>query len=151
MSSRLSSRRIPEDPLKFPHQKSYHRVLQNTDLMGTTEDIHTTCVFCGCGCGLVLHVNDGQILKASPEVHHPFFIRHFLYDSSYVALQYCLDSGLYIKSKGLQVKFLLFQHFFSLLNLSRKIPCMQFVVKSTLRLLLRQSQHIEQSQQVLPR
>jgi predicted molibdopterin-dependent oxidoreductase YjgC len=39
--------------------------------MGTTEDIHTTCIFCGCGCGLVLHVNEGQILKASPEVHHP--------------------------------------------------------------------------------
>lgn len=39
--------------------------------MGTTRDIHTTCVFCGCGCGLVLHVNEGQILKASPEVSHP--------------------------------------------------------------------------------
>lgn len=39
--------------------------------MGTTNDFHTTCIFCGCGCGLVLHVNDGQIMGASPDAHHP--------------------------------------------------------------------------------
>ena len=39
--------------------------------METTRDVHTTSIFCGCGCGLVLHVDDGQIVKASPAADHP--------------------------------------------------------------------------------
>jgi formate dehydrogenase alpha subunit len=33
--------------------------------------IHTTCVYCGCGCGLFLHVEDGRIVGASPSPLHP--------------------------------------------------------------------------------
>ena len=33
--------------------------------------IHTTCVYCGCGCGLILHEEDGRILGASPSPLHP--------------------------------------------------------------------------------
>jgi len=35
------------------------------------EKIHTTCVYCGCGCGLYLHVEDGQVVGASPSPAHP--------------------------------------------------------------------------------
>lgn len=35
------------------------------------EKIATICVYCGCGCGLVLHVEDGRIAGASPTPAHP--------------------------------------------------------------------------------
>ena len=35
------------------------------------EKVHTTCVYCGCGCGLFLHVEDGRIVGASPSPAHP--------------------------------------------------------------------------------
>ncbi|NYT02506.1 MAG: formate dehydrogenase subunit alpha [Methanosarcinales archaeon] len=35
------------------------------------EKIHTTCVYCGCGCGLFLHVEDGQVVGVSPSPSHP--------------------------------------------------------------------------------
>ena len=35
------------------------------------EKVHTTCVYCGCGCGLFLHVEDGRIVGASPSLAHP--------------------------------------------------------------------------------
>jgi len=35
------------------------------------EKIHTTCVYCGCGCGLLLHVQDGKIVGTSPSPSHP--------------------------------------------------------------------------------
>jgi len=35
------------------------------------EKIHTTCVYCGCGCGLFLHVDGGRIVGASPSPAHP--------------------------------------------------------------------------------
>jgi formate dehydrogenase alpha subunit len=33
--------------------------------------IPTTCVYCGCGCGLYLHEEDGQVVGASPSPLHP--------------------------------------------------------------------------------
>ncbi len=33
--------------------------------------IATTCVYCGCGCGLYLHVEDGRVVGASPSPAHP--------------------------------------------------------------------------------
>ena len=35
------------------------------------EMIATTCVYCGCGCGLYLHVEDGRVVGASPSPAHP--------------------------------------------------------------------------------
>ncbi len=35
------------------------------------EKIHTTCVYCGCGCGLFLHIDAGRIVGASPSPAHP--------------------------------------------------------------------------------
>lgn len=35
------------------------------------EKIATICVYCGCGCGLFLHVEDGRIAGASPFPAHP--------------------------------------------------------------------------------
>jgi formate dehydrogenase (NADP+) alpha subunit len=35
------------------------------------EKVHTTCVYCGCGCGLFLHIEGGRILGASPSPAHP--------------------------------------------------------------------------------
>jgi formate dehydrogenase major subunit/formate dehydrogenase alpha subunit len=35
------------------------------------EKIATICVYCGCGCGLVLHVEDGRVVGASPSPAHP--------------------------------------------------------------------------------
>lgn len=52
-------------------QKAYYRFHQNTGPMKTVRDIDTTCIFCGCGCGLVLHVDDEQIVGASAAADHP--------------------------------------------------------------------------------
>jgi formate dehydrogenase alpha subunit len=35
------------------------------------EKLHTTCIYCGCGCGLFLHVEDGRVVGASPSPLHP--------------------------------------------------------------------------------
>ena len=35
------------------------------------KKVHTTCVYCGCGCGLFLHVDGGRIVGASPSPAHP--------------------------------------------------------------------------------
>jgi len=35
------------------------------------EKVLTTCIYCGCGCGLYLHVEDGRILACSPAPSHP--------------------------------------------------------------------------------
>jgi formate dehydrogenase major subunit/formate dehydrogenase alpha subunit len=35
------------------------------------EKINTTCVYCGCGCGLFLHIDAGRIVGASPTTVHP--------------------------------------------------------------------------------
>ncbi len=34
-------------------------------------DILTTCVYCGCGCGLYLREEEGRITGASPSRNHP--------------------------------------------------------------------------------
>lgn len=33
--------------------------------------VHTTCVYCGCGCGLFLHVEGERVVGASPSLAHP--------------------------------------------------------------------------------
>jgi formate dehydrogenase alpha subunit len=35
------------------------------------EKIHTTCVYCGCGCGLFLHVENGRVTGVSSSPAHP--------------------------------------------------------------------------------
>ncbi len=35
------------------------------------EKIHTTCIYCGCGCGLFLHVEGDRVVGASPSPGHP--------------------------------------------------------------------------------
>lgn len=35
------------------------------------QDVLTTCVFCGCGCGLYLHAEGGRVTGASPSRNHP--------------------------------------------------------------------------------
>jgi predicted molibdopterin-dependent oxidoreductase YjgC len=35
------------------------------------DKVHTTCIYCGCGCGLFLHVEDGRVMGASPSTFHP--------------------------------------------------------------------------------
>lgn len=34
-------------------------------------DVLTTCVFCGCGCGLYLHEDRGRVTGSSPSKNHP--------------------------------------------------------------------------------
>jgi len=36
-----------------------------------TREIKTTCPYCGCGCGLVLGVRGGRIVKIRGDVNHP--------------------------------------------------------------------------------
>ena len=35
------------------------------------KKVHTICTYCGCGCGLLLHVEDDRIVGASPSYSHP--------------------------------------------------------------------------------
>jgi formate dehydrogenase alpha subunit len=35
------------------------------------EKVHTACIYCGCGCGLFLHVEDGRLVGASASPLHP--------------------------------------------------------------------------------
>ncbi len=35
------------------------------------DKVHTTCIYCGCGCGLFLHVEDSRVVGASPSFAHP--------------------------------------------------------------------------------
>lgn len=35
------------------------------------RNILTTCVYCGCGCGLYLHEENGRIIGSSPSKMHP--------------------------------------------------------------------------------
>ena len=35
------------------------------------KDVLTTCVFCGCGCGLYLHEEEGRVTGSFPSVNHP--------------------------------------------------------------------------------
>jgi formate dehydrogenase alpha subunit len=35
------------------------------------KKIRTTCIYCGCGCGLFLHVEGGRVVGASPTSSHP--------------------------------------------------------------------------------
>lgn len=37
----------------------------------TCENIKTVCPYCGVGCGMVLHVEDGQVIKISGDKDHP--------------------------------------------------------------------------------
>ena len=33
--------------------------------------VETTCPYCGTGCGLFLHVNNGRITEVTPDPDHP--------------------------------------------------------------------------------
>lgn len=35
------------------------------------QEVLTTCVYCGCGCALYLHTDQGRVVGASPSRHHP--------------------------------------------------------------------------------
>lgn len=35
------------------------------------KDVLTTCVYCGCGCGLYLHEENCRVTGAFPSRHHP--------------------------------------------------------------------------------
>ncbi len=35
------------------------------------SDILTTCVYCGCGCGVYLHEENGRVTGATPSRNHP--------------------------------------------------------------------------------
>ena len=35
------------------------------------HDILTTCVYCGCGCGVYLHEQRGRVVGATPSRNHP--------------------------------------------------------------------------------
>ena len=35
------------------------------------KNVLTTCVYCGCGCGLYLQVLDGEIVGVLPDKEHP--------------------------------------------------------------------------------
>ena len=35
------------------------------------QDVLTTCVYCGCGCGVYLHEENGRITGATPSKNHP--------------------------------------------------------------------------------
>lgn len=56
------------------------------------RNILTTCVYCGCGCGLYLHEENGRITGSSPSKNHPvsrnnlcvkgWHAHEFIHDSS---------------------------------------------------------------------
>lgn len=35
------------------------------------RDILTTCVYCGCGCGVYLHEEKGRVVGSAPSRNHP--------------------------------------------------------------------------------
>jgi len=35
------------------------------------QNILTTCVYCGCGCAMYLHVEDGRVTGSYPSRNHP--------------------------------------------------------------------------------
>jgi predicted molibdopterin-dependent oxidoreductase YjgC len=35
------------------------------------ETVRTTCTYCGCGCGLLLQVLDGEVVGTLPQKGHP--------------------------------------------------------------------------------
>ena len=35
------------------------------------ETVLTTCTYCGCGCGLLLEVLDGEVVRTLPQKDHP--------------------------------------------------------------------------------
>jgi predicted molibdopterin-dependent oxidoreductase YjgC len=35
------------------------------------ETVLTTCIYCGCGCGLLLEVLDGEVVGVLPQKDHP--------------------------------------------------------------------------------
>ena len=35
------------------------------------NEVLTTCVYCGCGCGVYLREQDGRVVGASPSRNHP--------------------------------------------------------------------------------
>lgn len=35
------------------------------------RDILTTCVYCGCGCGVYLHEEQGRVVGSAPSKNHP--------------------------------------------------------------------------------
>lgn len=39
--------------------------------MMTSQNIKSVCPYCGVGCGIILHVEDGQIIKVSGDKDHP--------------------------------------------------------------------------------
>lgn len=49
----------------------YDMVVNDLSERCLLDKIHTTCVFCGCGCGLFLHIEGGKVIGASPTSSHP--------------------------------------------------------------------------------
>ncbi|MEX3823594.1 hypothetical protein AB3X93_35920, partial [Paraburkholderia sp. BR14262] len=37
----------------------------------SSESVKSVCPYCGVGCGMVLHVEDGQVAKISGDAEHP--------------------------------------------------------------------------------
>ncbi|MHA7186338.1 hypothetical protein ACX84Q_23795, partial [Burkholderia pseudomallei] len=37
----------------------------------TSASVKTVCPYCGVGCGMVLHVEDGEVVKVSGDAEHP--------------------------------------------------------------------------------
>ena len=35
------------------------------------ENVKTVCPYCGVGCGMVLHVENGEVVKVSGDEEHP--------------------------------------------------------------------------------
>ena len=35
------------------------------------KTVPTTCIYCGCGCGILLEVLDGEVIGALPQKTHP--------------------------------------------------------------------------------
>ena len=35
------------------------------------ENVLTTCIYCGCGCGIYLEVLDGKVVRSQPVKGHP--------------------------------------------------------------------------------
>ena len=44
---------------------------QTAESMMTSQNIKSVCPYCGVGCGMILHVEDGQVVKVSGDKTHP--------------------------------------------------------------------------------
>jgi sulfite reductase (NADPH) flavoprotein alpha-component len=55
----------------YINEYSRNKADQTAKPMMTSQNIKSVCPYCGVGCGMILHVEDGQVVKVSGDKDHP--------------------------------------------------------------------------------